>query len=183
VRAYIESVRRTGAFTAPVQFTVGTAGVSISIVAPAEGQRFAAPAAIPLSATVVDPSASVSQVTFYQLGTQIAVVQKPPYAATWADVPAGTYTINAVAQLKSGGLVSAAPVTVTVARNTPPQVALTAPGANQAFAVGQPVSMPATATDADGTIARVDFLAGTTLIGTATAPPYGVTWTPTAPGT
>jgi hypothetical protein len=41
----------------------------------------------------------------------------------------------------------------------------------------------AAANDGDGTISRVDFFAGTTLLGSDTTQPYGVTWTGVPAGT
>ena len=45
-----------------------------------------------------------------------------PYTVNWANVPAGTYTLTAVATDNDGGTTTSAPVTVTVAgglRSTP----------------------------------------------------------------
>jgi hypothetical protein len=44
------------------------------------------------------------------------------------------------------------------------------------------ITLTATASDPDGTINRVEFYAGSTLIGASTTPPYSVTWTPLASG-
>jgi len=60
--------------------------------------------------------------------------------------------------------------------NRAPAVALTSPAAGTAFAAGQPISLAATASDADGSIARVDFYAGKTLVGRDTSAPYAVSW-------
>ena len=49
--------------------------------------------------------------------------------------------------------------------------------------VGAPVALSATASDADGSIAKVLFRAAGTTIGTVTAPPYSVAWTPLLAGT
>jgi hypothetical protein len=64
--------------------------------------------------------------------------------------------------------------------NRAPTVSLTAP----ASAVqGSAVTLNATAADADGTIARVEFFAGTTLLNTDTTAPYSFSWAGAAPGT
>jgi hypothetical protein len=67
--------------------------------------------------------------------------------------------------------------------NTPPTVALTAPANNTSVYVNTAVTASADATDTDGTVSKVDFYAGTTLIGTATSSPYSISWTPTTIGT
>ena len=44
------------------------------------------------------------------------------------------------------------------------------------------ITLAATATDSDGTVIRVDFYQGATLIGTAASAPYTYTWTGATPG-
>jgi hypothetical protein len=70
--------------------------------------------------------------------------------------------------------------------NQLPSVSLTSPSANISVNVNNAVSLSATASDADGTISKVEFFHGTTnLIDQAPQPssPYSITWTPTTPGT
>jgi hypothetical protein len=82
-----------------------------------------------------------------------------------------------------------APTTSTITNpfvingNIPPTVALTAPANNTTVEVNTPVTVSATATDADGTVSKVDFYAGATLIGTDASSPYSISWTPTTAGT
>jgi len=44
------------------------------------------------------------------------------------------------------------------------------------------IAIAATAADSDGTVAKVDFYQGTTLLGTSTTAPYSFTWTSVADG-
>ena len=55
--------------------------------------------------------------------------------------------------------------------NQPPTVAVTAPADGSTFTVGKSITLNAGANDTDGTVTRVDFRAGTTLIGSSTASP------------
>ncbi len=66
--------------------------------------------------------------------------------------------------------------------NAAPSVSLTSPTANATFAAPATVSIAATATDIDGTVSKVEFFSGTTLLGTATIAPYGFTWSNVAAG-
>jgi beta-lactam-binding protein with PASTA domain len=61
--------------------------------------------------------------------------------------------------------------------NIPPSVTLTAPAGGSQFLSPASVDLSAEAVDPDGTIQQVDFFAGSTLVGTATASPFAVTWT------
>jgi len=63
--------------------------------------------------------------------------------------------------------------------NDPPTASLTAPVANSAYNVGDAVTLSANAADTDGTVARVDFLVGGAVVGSATAAPYRFVWTAT----
>jgi hypothetical protein len=67
--------------------------------------------------------------------------------------------------------------------NQPPAVSLTAPANGATFTAPATVTVSATASDSDGTIAAVDFFAGTTLIGSDTSSPYSVTWNNVPAGT
>lgn len=69
-----------------------------------------------------------------------------------------------------------------VVPNTAPTVSLTSPSDLALVSASAVVPITATASDADG-IAKVDFYAGATLIGTRTAPPYAISWSGMAVGT
>jgi len=67
--------------------------------------------------------------------------------------------------------------------NEAPTVTLGAPATGATVVWGQPVSITATAADADGTIVRVEFYDGADRIGEDTAAPYELTWTNAPAGT
>ncbi|MBI3417306.1 MAG: DUF11 domain-containing protein [Verrucomicrobia bacterium] len=63
------------------------------------------------------------------------------------------------------------------AGNSPPfGVAITSPANRSTFPPNADIAIKATASDSDGTISRVEFYAGSTLIGSATTSPYGFVW-------
>ena len=66
--------------------------------------------------------------------------------------------------------------------NTPPQVLLTVPNGSR-FVAGSDVTVAATAADTDGTVSKVEFYRGNTLMGTDTTGPYSVVWSGTVKGT
>jgi len=71
---------------------------------------------------------------------------------------------------------------LVITPNVAPTVALTSPAAGAVFQAPATITLAATAADADGTVARVDFFDGATPVGTATAAPYGVTLANVAAG-
>ena len=68
-------------------------------------------------------------------------------------------------------------VTITVAANALPIVNITSPANNAAITAPTDVPITATATDSDGSIAKVEFFGDGVLLKTVTAPPYNATWT------
>ena len=149
----------------------------LSITSPADGAQFNAPASIVLTATSSDQDGSVTRVSFYVGSTLVGSDTTSPYAVTWPNVGAGTYLLKATAWDNTGASVTTSGRTITVAANTPPTVSLAA--ASQLRYVA-PASLAAhrlgyaTATSANP-VARVDFFAGTTLLGSDTTSPYSLT--------
>ena len=72
---------------------------------------------------------------------------------------------------------------VNVQANSLPMVALTQPANGATFSSPATVDFAATASDSDGTVAKVEFFNGTTKLGQDTTAPYGFTWSGVAPGT
>ena len=60
--------------------------------------------------------------------------------------------------------------------NNSPTAKVTAPADNAIFLPGAPINITATAADSDGSIAKVEFLSGTTKIGESAVPPYAFSW-------
>ena len=67
--------------------------------------------------------------------------------------------------------------------NKAASVSMTAPSAGAKFDAGKAVTLSANAKDNDGSVKKVDFYVGTTLVGSATASPYQVNAEGLAPGT
>jgi regulation of enolase protein 1 (concanavalin A-like superfamily) len=156
----------------------------VTFTSPANGATFSAPASIPLAATATDAEGPIARVEFYSGTTLLWTEAFLPYADSWTNVPAGTYTLTAVAYDGQGAKTTSAPVTVTVnGTNRPPTVALTSPASGSTFSAPATVSMTATASDPENQLARVEFLSGTTVLATDTAAPFTWSWSNVAAGT
>jgi chitinase len=68
------------------------------------------------------------------------------------------------------------------AQNVAPTVAITAPAAGASFVGPAAISLSATAADSDGTISKVSYYNGATLLGAPTVAPYIYNWTNIAVG-
>jgi hypothetical protein len=101
----------------------------------------------------------------------------------------GGHTVTATPYSATGGGGTAGPVlsvgfsVVDDASNAPPSVALTSPANGATFAAGSTITITATASDPDGSVAFVDFLRGTTVLGMDTTSPYSFSWTSVPAGT
>jgi hypothetical protein len=74
-------------------------------------------------------------------------------------------------------------VTVTAPPNQPPTVSIASPANGASFTAPATITINANASDGDGTVTRVDFYRGSTLIGSDTSSPYSVTWSSVPAGT
>lgn len=97
--------------------------------------------------------------------------------AGWNDGGAATHVISTpvantqyIATFTDAGPATNAPPTVTLASATPTGT------------VGAALRLTASPVDADGTVASVEFLSGSTVLGSATASPYIFDWTPATAG-
>src|SRR5260370_16098464 len=69
-----------------------------------------------------------------------------------------------------------------LASNMPPTVSVTSPANGATLMALANITITASASDSDGTISKVDFYQGTTLIGTDTIAPYSFNWNNVAAG-
>ncbi|MET9634154.1 glycoside hydrolase family 48 protein [Lentzea sp. NPDC006480] len=66
--------------------------------------------------------------------------------------------------------------------NRAPSVSVTSPAAGQSFQSGQSIPLAATASDSDGTVSKVEFLADGVVLSTDTTAPYEGSWTSASVG-
>ena len=90
----------------------------VSITSPTAGEIFSPGSAVTLQASPVTGSGTVTSVSFYQSTTAandtlIGTATASPWAVQWANVPAGSYSLTAVASNGSESLTSY-PVAMTV---------------------------------------------------------------------
>ncbi|MBU6483724.1 MAG: hypothetical protein KGR23_02870 [Betaproteobacteria bacterium] len=151
---------------------------TVSITTPIDGARYALGSDINLAAVAADPDGTISAVE-YRIGAGGAIIGRAtsaPYAVAWRGVASGTYALVAIAYDDRGDSTASATVTVTVNANVAPVVTLTAPVEGGRFVAPATIALAASASDTDGSVARVDFYAGSMLVGTATTTPFTATW-------
>jgi hypothetical protein len=153
---------------------------SVSLTSPADGSTYTVTSAIPFSATASDADGTVAKVDFYAGATLVGTDTTSPYSFSWSNAAAGVYALKAVATDAAGASTTSAIRTVTVSSsappNQPPSVSLTDPASGATFTAPASIMLKATASDSDGTITRVDFYQGSTLLGSDSTSPYSLSW-------
>jgi regulation of enolase protein 1 (concanavalin A-like superfamily) len=121
-------------------------------------------------------SESADGVTWRTIGSQSISMQPTIYVGiAVTSHRSSTLTTASVSRISVQG--GAAP------SNQPPTVSLTSPAAGATFTAPASINLAATAADSDGSVTRVQFFRGTTLVATDTTSPFTYSWTNVAAGT
>ncbi|HEU4932460.1 MAG TPA: Ig-like domain-containing protein, partial [Pyrinomonadaceae bacterium] len=153
----------------------------VSITSPSNNAVFTAPASITIDASASDPDGTISKVEFYQGTTLLNTDTVAPYSFAWNNVTAGTYSLTAKATDNNGAVTPSN--AITVISNAAPAVAITSPLNNAVFNPPANILINVSASDPDGTISKVEFFQGTTLLNTDTVAPYSFAWNNVTAGT
>ena len=157
----------------------------VSFFYPTNGQMFTAPASIGVHARVTD-SNLVEAVQYFANGSFIGVVtntstvlltnstQANPFFLDWSNVPAGLYSVTAVALDSAGNLATSSVVNITVytpTNPTPPFVPFAIgfkyPTNGQVYLAPADIALHAWATDSN-LVKAIEYFFGGTYLGTVT---------------
>lgn len=86
----------------------------VSLTAPANGSSFAGPATINMTATASDSDGTIAKVEFYRDSILLGSSTVAPYAFTWSNVPANSYSLTAKAYDNAGASTTSAAAGITV---------------------------------------------------------------------
>jgi|688.fasta_scaffold70717_1 hypothetical protein len=157
----------------------------VSITSPASGASFSAPATVSITASASDADGTVNKVEFYNGSTLLGTDATSPYSFTWSGVATGSYTLTAKAYDNLNAVATSSAINIAVnigVTNQAPSVSITSPASGVSFLAPTTVSITASASDADGTVNKVEFYNGSTLLGSDTTSPYSFTWSGVATG-
>lgn len=121
---------------------------------------------------VITSYCSRDKVTWKQLAQLTIPMGTQVYVGMAVSGAAGDYACRAIFDN----------VTVTP-DNTPPSITVTSPAPNSSFTSPANISISASASDANGTISKVEFFNGTTLLATVFSAPYTYIWPNVLAGT
>src|SRR5688572_27937694 len=137
---------------------------------PTSGTSFTAGSNVVIETTAFGDE-GVQKVDFYA-GTQLlGTAFSAPYNFTWSAAPTGSHTLTAKVTDTFGNTATSSPVSITVVGSQPPFITMQKPTSGTSFQAGSNVVIETTAFGDEG-VAKVDFYAGTQLLGTATSAPY-----------
>lgn len=154
----------------------GVKSLSVSIAEPAVNKIFGANTDITIKANTTTGDLPVSKVEFYNGTEKLGEASTAPYQYTWTKVPIGNYNLSVKVIDTAGNIKVSTSVPVIVQLSLPPVVSLAAPADNSFFAENADLLITATATDPDGSIAKVQFYSNGEIIGEAVSEPYSFNW-------
>ncbi len=149
---------------------------TVSIVSPTNGSTFFSAFNISVTATASGNNATITLLELFDGASKLTQTTNGSLIYVWTNASIGSHTLAARAtdsQLTSN---TSAPISIVVT-NPPPSVAITNPPAGSLFIETSNILIKAQASDVNGTIAKVDFFAGSTRLGQATVSPFDFIWT------
>lgn len=150
---------------------------AIVLSTPEDNPPFISPVkTLGLRANAFDADGYITKVDFYNGKTLLQTETEAPYGFMWRNVPAGKYTLTAVATDNSGLTTTSEPIYINVEHNKPPVISFIKPQPNETYTSLATVQIEADAKDPDGRITKVEFYNGNTLIGKEYMTPYTFIW-------
>ncbi|CAH1609497.1 Chitodextrinase [Vibrio jasicida] len=156
---------------------------TVSLTSPSASASITAGDVVTLAADAADTDGTISKVEFFVDGALVGTSTAAPFTASWTATE-GAHEFSTKAYDDKNAVSAASAVTLTVNAGQPGNEAPTVDVVLSATTVdlGGMVTVTANAADADGAVAKVEFFAAGTLIGTATAAPYSVDFTAATAG-
>ncbi|HKS40832.1 MAG TPA: Ig-like domain-containing protein [Blastocatellia bacterium] len=162
--------------------STGDCSPTVSLTSPSNNSSFNKPVSIFVTANATAASGrAISRIEFYDNGSIIATDTSAPYQIAIDDPLVGNHSIIAQAVDNIGNSKTSPPVNFTVTQGSLsvlgiPKPALTSPANGQSFNAPTTITISADRPVTQYTVSRMEFYAGTTLIGTDTTSPYSITW-------
>ena len=169
-----------GAFETPQQVVIVNQPPAVRISSPLKSASFTSPASITIDATANDPDGALIKVEFFQGNIKIGEKVTAPYSFTWKEVPAGTYSLTAVATDNGNLKTVSEAVTVTVNKpvvtvNQSPVISISAPTKGSEFTSPATITVDINASDPDGSVTKVELFNGSVKLEERITAPYSFT--------
>ncbi|MDX2367650.1 MAG: Ig-like domain-containing protein, partial [Colwellia sp.] len=150
---------------------------TVILTSPSEGALFLENNTVNLTADAEDSDGNIVVVEFYSGTTKLGEDVDAPFSFLWTNLSIGTNNLTAKATDNEGASTTSSAISIdVVSDNILPTVSLISPFNGEQFVEGNAVLFEASASDSDGSIAVVEFYAGTTKLGELLAAPYIFSW-------
>jgi hypothetical protein len=169
--------------SASVSVTVSNGLPIVTLLQPTNNAQFVEGTDVTLEAGALDPDGTIVLVEFFEGTNKLGELTNAPFSLVWSNVALGEYVMTVQATDNDGAIGISSPVTNTVVTNEPPTVSIISPFSGQGFFAPAEVVLSADASDADGTIALLEFFEGTNKLGEVTNAPYEWAWSNVLVGT
>jgi hypothetical protein len=173
----VVTVTDSGGLTAKTSFSLLVTNrlPIVTILSPTVGQGFTAPTNITIIAAAIDPGGTVAKVEFFAGSTKLGETKQVPHRVVWENVSPGTYTLSAVATDNRGATTRSTVVSIVVTE-TLPRIRIISPTDKTVVRYGDAIEIKTEVQSFSASIDHVEFYAGTSNIGEASAAPYGFLW-------
>jgi uncharacterized protein (DUF1800 family) len=111
----VKEVKSGTAASPPAPPVASNKPPKVTLTSPAANAFYVQGASVALAVTASDPDGKVAKVEYFANGTRVGESSAAPWSATWSAVPAGAWSLTAVATDDKGGSTTSAAVAVTVA--------------------------------------------------------------------
>lgn len=118
---YYCSIHYASGMTGAVEVAAANLPPTVAITSPTNGAVFSAPADVKITATASDADGSINNVQFLLDNTVFSSQTASPYAITNHNLPAGSYTLSAIAT-DNGGLTATNSIMISVVTPIPVNV-------------------------------------------------------------
>jgi alkaline phosphatase D len=139
-----------------------------------------------ITAEAADEDGTVASVAFHDGETLLGTDTSSPFGFQWTGAPSGPRTLTATAT-DNDNLTTTSEIVhvyvVTEGGNQAPSAQLTYPADGAVFVAPANISLTASASDEDGSVAKVVFFDGQNLLGESLSAPYSHAWSISTPGT
>lgn len=171
--------RNATAISSVVNVVVEKANVAptVNISSPKNGDEFVVGSNIRIEAQASDSDGRVTKVEFYRGNVLIGTATSAPFAVTWSNVTLGTHSLTAKAFDDKGASKISAAVNINVLSEFEiPEISLVTPTDDQVLEEGSTVAFTVMFNGDSKYVKRVEYYAGSQLLGTSTSNPYNFDW-------
>ena len=177
-----KAIDNSGATTtsAAVSITMLNQAPTVAITSPTDGQVFTHLSSVTITADAADTDGTIAKVEFFDGAIKVGEDLTAPFSTVFIlgvlNPLLGNHSLTAKATDNLGATTTSA--AVIIVENLTPSISITSPTNGQVFTPLSLVTITANATDADGTITKVEFFDGTTIVGEDVTAPFSFAFTP-----